>query len=101
MNLHHIRNATLVVEYAGKTFLVDPFLAEKGAYPPFPNSARQDQKNPLVGLPVSIEEIIDADAVIVTHLHLDHWDDTAKEALPKEIKLFTQNEEDEKQVQEA
>ena len=28
------------------------------------------------------------DAVIVTHLHLDHWDDIAKEVLPKEIKLF-------------
>ncbi|MGH2317679.1 MBL fold metallo-hydrolase [Planococcus sp. SE5232] len=101
MNIHHIRNATLVVEYAGKTFLVDPFLAEKEVYPPFPNSARQDQKNPLVGLPVSIEDIIDADAVIVTHLHLDHWDDAAKEALPKEIKLFTQNEEDAKEVQKA
>ena len=101
MNIHHIRNATLVVEYAGKKFLIDPFLAEKGTYPPFPNSARQDQKNPLVNLPVSIEDIIDVDAVIVTHLHLDHWDDAAKEALPKDIKLFTQNGEDAKEIQSA
>ncbi|MCY9191071.1 MBL fold metallo-hydrolase, partial [Bacillus mojavensis] len=36
MNIQQIRNATLVVEYAGEKFLIDPMLAEKGAYPPFP-----------------------------------------------------------------
>jgi L-ascorbate metabolism protein UlaG (beta-lactamase superfamily) len=95
MNIQQIRNATLVVQYAGKKFLIDPFLAEKGAYPPFPNSLRQDQNNPLVSLPSSIDEIInDVDAVILTHLHLDHYDDAAKEALPKDIKMIVQNEED-------
>ncbi|RAZ81387.1 MBL fold metallo-hydrolase [Planococcus halotolerans] len=101
MNIHHIRNATLTVNYAGKKFLIDPFLAEKGVYPPFPNSARQDQNNPLYDLPVSIDDIVDADAVIVTHLHLDHWDDAAKEAVPKDVKLFTQNEEDAQQIRKA
>ncbi|QNK88692.1 MBL fold metallo-hydrolase [Sporosarcina sp. resist] len=101
MNIHQIRNATLVVEYAGKKFLIDPFLAEKGAYPPFPNSARQDQNNPLVSLPTSIENVINVDAVIVTHLHDDHWDDAAKEALPKEIKIYVQNEEDAKEIHGA
>jgi len=97
-----IRNATLVVHYAGKKFLIDPFLAEKGAYPPFPNSLRQDQNNPLVGLPTSIENMVESlDAVIVTHLHSDHWDDAAKEALPKDIKLFVQNEEDAKEISNA
>jgi L-ascorbate metabolism protein UlaG (beta-lactamase superfamily) len=100
MNIQQIRNATLVVQYAGKKFLIDPFLAEKGAYPPFPNSLRQDQNNPLVSLPVSIDDMInDIDAVIVTHLHLDHYDDAAKEALPKELKMFVQNEEDANAVQ--
>ncbi|UOE57279.1 MBL fold metallo-hydrolase [Bacillus sp. CMF12] len=95
MNIQQIRNATLVVQYAGKKFLIDPFLAEKGTYPPFPNSLRQDQNNPLTELPVSIDEIIhNVDAVIVTHLHLDHFDDAAKEALAKDIKMYVQNEED-------
>ncbi|NGZ74810.1 MBL fold metallo-hydrolase [Saccharibacillus alkalitolerans] len=95
MNIKSIRNATLVIEYAGRTFLVDPMLAEQGSYAPFPNSARQDRKNPLVGLPIPIEEIVQGiDAVIVTHLHLDHWDDAAKAALPKDVKLFAQNEGD-------
>ena len=95
MKILLIRNATIVVEYAGKKFLIDPMLAQKGTYPPFPNSPRQDQNNPLVNLPISIDNIIqNIDAVIVTHLHLDHWDDVAKKALPKEIKMFAQTEED-------
>lgn len=95
MNIQLIRNATLIVEYAGKRFLIDPMLAEKGAYPPFPNSLRQDQNNPLVHLPLPIHAIIqNLDAVIVTHLHSDHWDEAAIKALPKELKIFSQNEED-------
>lgn len=99
MKIQQIRNATLVVQYAGKKFLIDPYLAEKGTYPPFPNSLRQDQNNPLVSLPTSMDNIIkNIDAVIVTHLHLDHWDEAAKEVLPKDIKMFVQNEEDAKTV---
>ncbi|MCY1691415.1 MBL fold metallo-hydrolase [Exiguobacterium sp. SL14] len=95
MNIQLIRNATVRIEFASKTFLIDPFLAEKGAYPPFPNSVRQEQNNPLNELPLSIEEIITGvDAVILTHLHLDHYDEAAKKALPKNKKLFVQNEED-------
>lgn len=102
MKIQLIRNATLVVQYAGKKFLIDPFLGEKDAYPPFPNSLRQDQNNPLVGLPTSVDNIIsNLDAVIVTHLHLDHWDDAAKDALPKDIKMFVQNEEDAAEVRNA
>ncbi|WP_307892244.1 MBL fold metallo-hydrolase [Bacillus swezeyi] len=102
MNIQQIRNATLIVKYADKTFLIDPMLAEKGTYPPFPNSARQDQNNPLVSLPASIDDIIkNLDAVIVTHLHLDHFDDAAKEMLPKDIKLFVQNTADAEEVRNA
>jgi len=102
MNITQIRNATLVVQYAGKRFLIDPMLAEKGTYPPFQNSLRQDQFNPLVSLPMSIETIINnIDAVIVTHLHLDHFDKVAKEVLPKDIKMFVQNEDDAKEIRNA
>lgn len=95
MNIRQIRNATIIVEYARKRFLIDPMLAKKGVYPPFPNSPRQDQNNPLIDLPTSIDNITNGiDAVIVTHLHYDHWDEAAKEALPKDIKLYAQNEED-------
>lgn len=105
MKIHQIRNATILVEYAGKRFLIDPMFAEKGTVAAFgtdlglPPAPRQDQKNPLVSLPMSIENIVtDLDAVIVTHLHPDHWDDAAIEALPKDIKVFSQNDEDAKEI---
>ncbi|QDH21933.1 MBL fold metallo-hydrolase [Saccharibacillus brassicae] len=102
MNIQLIRNATLIVRYAGKKFLIDPFLSEQGTLPAFPNAARTDQNNPLVGLPISIEDIVsDLDAVIVTHLHMDHWDDAAKAALPKGVKIFSQNEEDAEAIRSA
>ncbi|OOM72356.1 MBL fold metallo-hydrolase [Clostridium sp. BL-8] len=98
MNIKQIRNATIIVQYAGKKLLIDPVLADKGTYPPYPNSLRQDEFNPLVNLPTSIDEIINVDAVIVTHLHRDHFDDVAKEILPKNIKLFVQDEIDAKEL---
>ncbi|MFC4104307.1 MBL fold metallo-hydrolase [Paenibacillus xanthanilyticus] len=101
MKVTQVRNATLIVEYSGKTFLIDPFLAEKGAYPPIPNSVRQDQRNPLFDLPLPIDTIIKADAILVTHLHQDHFDDAAKAALPKDIKLFVQSDADAVEVRKA
>jgi L-ascorbate metabolism protein UlaG (beta-lactamase superfamily) len=98
MKITQIRNATIVVEYANKKYLIDPMLAEKGTYPPFPGTIRQDQNNPSVSLPTSVDDIIsEVDAVIVTHLHLDHFDEAAQRLLPKDIKMFVQNEEDSKE----
>lgn len=53
-------------------------LGEKGSFPPFSNAPRDDQNNPLVELPMSVKEIITGvDAVILIHLHLDHFDEAA------------------------
>ena len=93
--VQQIRNATVKITYGDTTFLVDPMLAEQGAYPGFENTYRSELRNPLVGLPMPFEEMIDdVDAVIVTHTHLDHWDDAAQELLPKDIPLFAQNTAD-------
>lgn len=91
-----IRNATVVFNYAGKKFLIDPMLAPKGMYPGFPGTVNSHLNNPLVDLPVSPDTLLDADAIIVTHLHPDHWDQIAAEKLPKDIPVFAQNEEDAK-----
>jgi L-ascorbate metabolism protein UlaG (beta-lactamase superfamily) len=90
-----IRSAAIKLEYAGTTFLVDPMLAQKGAYPGFPGTYNSQLRNPLVGLPMPLSEAVKADAVIVTHAqHYDHWDDEARRSLPKDIPVFTQSEED-------
>ncbi|BFU60838.1 MULTISPECIES: MBL fold metallo-hydrolase [Rodentibacter] len=91
----HIRNATGRINYAGKTFLVDPMLAEKGRYAGFEGTLNSHLRNPLVELPMKAEESFkDVDAIIVTHTHLDHWDEVAQKILPKSIKIFVQNEHD-------
>ena len=37
------------------------------------------------------EKIVDVDAVIITHIHPDHWDEFAEKALDKNIKVFVQS----------
>jgi L-ascorbate metabolism protein UlaG (beta-lactamase superfamily) len=90
-----IRSAAIKLEYAGTTFLVDPMLAPKGAYPGFPGTVNSQLRNPLVDLPMPLSEAVKADAVIVTHVqHYDHWDDEARRSLPRNIPIFAQSEED-------
>ena len=45
VNLQQIRNATIKVEYAGTTFLIDPMLAGKGAYPGFEGTYNSQLRN--------------------------------------------------------
>ena len=94
MQLQQIRNATIKLEYAGTTFLVDPMLARTGAYPGFEGTYNSHLRNPLVELPIPVTEVLKADAIIVTHTHADHWDDAAKAGVPKSMPIFAQNEED-------
>lgn len=95
VGLQQIRNATVKITYGDTTFLVDPMLAKKGTYPGFENTYLSNLRNPMVDLTESPAEVIlGVDAVILTHTHLDHWDDAAQKALPKDIPLFTQHEED-------
>lgn len=95
VQMQQIRNATVKISYADTTFLIDPMLARKGSYPGFENTYRSELRNPLVELPLSTDEVIKGvDAVIVTHTHLDHWDDAAQKLLPKDLPLFVQNADD-------
>lgn len=45
-------------------------------------------------------EILNVDAVIVTHIHLDHRD-AARGLISKEIQVLVQNENDEVDIQAA
>ena len=56
MQLRLIRNATLLVELAGRRLLVDPMLDPAGARPPVANTAN-DRRNPLVDLPEPAEAL--------------------------------------------
>lgn len=89
-----IRNATLRIDYAGVRFLVDPMLADQGAFPGFPGTAMSHLRNPLVPLPTSLPELLAVDAVVVTHTHPDHWDEAAQALVPKGLPIFVQNDSD-------
>ena len=87
MKLQLIRNATMKIEYSGKTILTDPMLAGKYAYETFIGRS----PNPLEDLPISIEEILSGvELCLVSHLHIDHFDPMAQEVLPKDLQIFCQ-----------
>lgn len=96
MRLRLVRHATLVLEYNGHKLLVDPMLDGAGARPAIQNSPNP-RSNPLVSLPASAREVLEGvEAVLVTHTHSDHWDDTAAGLLAKDMPLFGQTEDEKK-----
>ena len=96
MRLTLVRNATLLLDVAGLRVLVDPMLDDAGARPPVESTPNQ-RPNPLVPLPMPAEEVVRAiDAVVVTHLHRDHFDDTAARLLPRNVPVFCQPGDEER-----
>jgi L-ascorbate metabolism protein UlaG (beta-lactamase superfamily) len=90
MRLCLIRHATLRVEFHGHIFLVDPMLDDAGARPPIQDSPNP-KNNPLVSLPVAPQDVVKGiEAMLVTHTHSDHWDETAARLLAKDLPLFGQ-----------
>jgi L-ascorbate metabolism protein UlaG (beta-lactamase superfamily) len=97
MKIQLIRNATLKLEYAGHTVLIDPYFASKHSLPSYTGRSA----NPLVKLPVAIDNILDGvELVIVSHLHSDHFDSIAKERVPKQMPILCQRG-DEAKIREA
>jgi len=91
MEITHIRNATSIINYANQRILVDPFFAPKHVFPPFAGIS----KNPTVDLPITVEAILDGiTGVLVTHLHADHFDPSAKSAIDKSLPIFCQPDND-------
>ena len=93
MKLQLLRNATLKLDYAGTTILIDPDFGPKHSRPSFTGRS----PNPMVDLPVSPNEILEGvELVIVSHLHADHFDKVAQELVPKHLPLICQPGDEEK-----
>ena len=76
MKIQQIRNATMKINYGGITFLLDPWLQDKGTG--FSARAVRKEmvgvKNPINDLPMTPDEILsDVDYCLVTHIHPDHF----------------------------
>jgi L-ascorbate metabolism protein UlaG (beta-lactamase superfamily) len=93
MKLQLLRNATQILSVNGKHILIDPMFASKDTFDPLP-AAPGTPRAPLVDLPINEDELLaiisQIDAVLLTHIHFDHWDKKAQELLPKDITLFCQ-----------
>jgi L-ascorbate metabolism protein UlaG (beta-lactamase superfamily) len=98
LNIQLIRHATLKLQFNGQTILVDPMFSLKSTLAPVANAANEC-KNPLVDLPITVEELLsEINAIIITHSHRDHLDDRAIELLPKDRPVFCQPEDEEKLI---
>jgi L-ascorbate metabolism protein UlaG (beta-lactamase superfamily) len=88
-----LRHATVAIDIAGKRILVDPMLSPKDTLEPVQNCGN-DIRFPMVDLPISdaaLTHILSqTDAVIVTHLHRDHWDVTAQNLIHKNMHIICQ-----------
>lgn len=75
MKIHHLRNATFVIEAGNNVVLIDPMLGEKGSILPFAILRFRARKNPTVDLPTNAENILKkVTHCLITHKHPDHID---------------------------
>ncbi len=102
MKIQQIRNATIRIECAGKHFLVDPWFQKKGTgmIAPSPDPEKAKIPSPTTELPFPVEQIMEGiDAIIVTHIHPNHFDPETAVMLDKSIPVFTANEETKSQIE--
>lgn len=90
MHITLIRNATLRVQTPEVTVLVDPWLEPKGASGTFGlGSGLGPGPSPLVDLPMPIGEVLQGvDAVLLTHLHPDHFCRVARETIARNMPIL-------------
>jgi len=104
MKIHHLRNATFVIESGENHILIDPMLSEKGELPPFARFRHKSQKNPLVSLPDNASKILNkVTHCLITHSqkfgikalqHTDHLDDAGESFLrEKNIPVVTREQD--------
>ena len=93
MKIHHLRNATFVIESGSNHILIDPMLSGKGELPPFAHFRHKPERNPTVSLPDNASQILDkVTHCLITHsqklgiellTHTDHLDNPGKSFLQK------------------
>jgi L-ascorbate metabolism protein UlaG (beta-lactamase superfamily) len=98
MQIKQIRNSTLQITYFKQVLLTDPALSPKHSIESFVGNS----PNPTVDLPCTPMDVInDIDIVIVSHLHVDHFDKAAQDLLPKNMPLFCQPDDEKKLKQKG
>jgi L-ascorbate metabolism protein UlaG (beta-lactamase superfamily) len=81
MTITHIRHATCIIEFHGLKFLLDPILYKKHTLKPIAGGI--NEKNPLVD--IATDNLKDIDCILLTHLHMDHFDPGIVDFFGKDI----------------
>ncbi len=82
LKIHHIRNATMLIETEDAAILVDPLLAAKGTMPSYTEKLFNPQRNPIVDLPTNTFDLLSKTThCLITHLHSDHLDQAGEDFL--------------------
>ncbi len=75
MKIHHLRNATLIIESGNDFILVDPMLGKKGAYGPLAFMRHKAKRNPIVSLPENSSKLLEkVTHCLITHCQKKHFD---------------------------
>ncbi|MFT7614350.1 MAG: L-ascorbate metabolism protein UlaG (beta-lactamase superfamily) [Parvicellaceae bacterium] len=78
LKIHHIRNATMVLETEKDIILIDPMLGDQGIMPAFTLFRHPARRNPTVPLPENSNLILEkVTHCLITHQHPDHIDSKA------------------------
>jgi L-ascorbate metabolism protein UlaG (beta-lactamase superfamily) len=100
MKLHHLRNATLVIETDQHVILIDPMLGKRKTIPPFTIFRYKPKRNPLVALPKNSRDILSRVTIcLITHLHPDHIDKAGEVFLRRKSIPVICSAKDEKTLQ--
>ncbi|PXY42583.1 MBL fold metallo-hydrolase [Flavobacterium cheongpyeongense] len=99
MKLHHLRNATLVIETEKHVILIDPMLGKRKTIAPFTLFRYNPKRNPLTALPKNSREILSkVTHCLITHLHPDHLDKAAEVFLKRKSIPVICSIKDEKKI---
>ncbi|WP_163400523.1 MBL fold metallo-hydrolase [Flavobacterium fluviatile] len=99
MKLHHLRNATLVIETEKHVLLIDPMLGKRKTIAPFTLFRYQPKRNPLTALPKNSREILSkVTHCLITHLHPDHLDKAGEVFLKRKSIPVICSVKDEKRI---
>ncbi len=85
-SLTFLGTATTLVEYGGFTVLTDPNFLHKGDYA---HLGKGLVSRRLTEPAMQIEDLPRLDAVVLSHLHEDHFDRVARKGLAKDVPIIT------------
>lgn len=75
MKIHHLRNATMIIEAGNQFILVDPMIGPKATLPTFTFFRFKAKRNPIAPFPDNANALLEKIThCIITHRHPDHLD---------------------------